>query len=182
MIKSNREYLTMGRFNNTDNNKSYYDTAQVCLNGHTINNRYHECPEINQDYCDECGQKTIYQCQNCNKEIRGKYNVPDVVVLSTGKPKPPNFCHNCGKPYPWTEKRKQAFLEMADELNELSSEEKEKLKMSLDDLIVETPKTKVAETKFKKILGKLRKESYEIVKSILTDILSETLKKSLFGK
>jgi len=160
---------------------SYYDAAQICLNGHAVNSRYHESPTRNQDFCDKCGQLTIYKCENCNTEIRGKYNVPGVCVVDIYTP-PPNFCHKCGEPYPWTAKKMEAFKEMADELDELTPQEKEKLKTSLDDIVAETPKTELAGLKFKKILGKLGKDSYGGVKNILVDIASETVKKSLFGE
>ena len=42
--------------------------------------------------------------------------------------------------------------DLADELDELSDEEKEKLKATLDDLIPDTPQTEVAGTRFKKIM------------------------------
>ncbi len=156
----------------------FYDTAQICLNGHAINHAYHLYPEHNQDFCDKCGELTIFKCQNCETEIKGVYNVKGVIGYRPDKA--PNFCHKCGKPYPWTVKKLDAIREIADELEELSTEEKEKLKNSLDDIIVETPKSEVAGLRFKKILGKLGRDSYESIKSILVDIASETIKKSLF--
>ncbi|MGB3730164.1 MAG: DUF2321 domain-containing protein, partial [Thermodesulfobacteriota bacterium] len=46
----------------------------------------------------------------------------------------------------------------------------------------EGPRTKLAETRFKKIMMKTGKESLDAMKSILIDIVSETIKKSLFGQ
>ena len=159
----------------------YYDTAQICINGHVINSNVHDNPIHNQDHCDKCGAKTISKCAHCNTEIRGNYEVPDVCCIGD-EFLAPNFCHKCGKPYPWTESKMEAFREVTDELSELTSEDKEKLKSSLNDIVSETPKTEVAGLKYKNILGKLGKESYDCVKSILVDIASETIKKSLFGK
>jgi len=159
----------------------YYDTAQICLNGHVINDNFHDHPVHNQDYCDKCGESTIFKCLSCQAEIRGSYEVPNVIG-GGGISHAPNFCHKCGKPYPWTVKKLEAVREMMDELEELSSEEKEKLKNSLDDIVAETPKTELAGLRFKKILKKLGKDSYESIRNILIDIVSETIKKSLFGK
>ena len=44
--------------------------------------------------------------------------------------------------------------ELTQELSELSDEEKDILRNSLPDLIKETPKTKVAESRFKRIMSK----------------------------
>jgi hypothetical protein len=63
----------------------------------------------------------------------------------------------------------------------LSNDEKEKLKGSLDDLVRESAMTEVAGLRFKKIMKKVGKESYDGMKSILTNIASEALKKTIFG-
>jgi len=159
----------------------YYDVAQICLNGHVVNDNYREYPQHNQDYCDKCGTSTISKCQSCQAEIRGDYHVSGVIGMG-GKEKAPNFCHNCGKPYPWTAKKIEAVREMTDELEGITEEEKEKLRNSLDDLVSETPKSEVAVLRFKKILKKVGTDSYESIKSILVDVASEAIKKSLFGK
>jgi len=157
----------------------YYDTAQVCLNGHMINDSYHEYPAHNQEYCSKCGEPAIFKCPNCQTEIRGDYKVPNVIG-GGGLSKAPSFCHSCGKPYPWTAKKLEAAREMIMELDELTPEEKDKLDNSLDDLVSETPKTEVASLRFKKILKKLSKDSYEGIKTIIVDVASEAIKKSLF--
>jgi hypothetical protein len=158
--------------------ESYYEMAQVCKNGHSITGRYNGSPALRQDFCSKCGQPTITKCEKCGESIRGKYIVAGIGDMT--KFNPPSFCHKCGSAYPWTTKKIEAFSELADELDELSDDEKAKLKLSLDDLINTSPKTQLAETHFKKILSKVSKESYDLVKGVLTDILSETIKKSIF--
>jgi hypothetical protein len=44
---------------------------------------------------------------------------------------------------------------LADELDELSPDDKELLKGSLDDLVADTPRTPLAATRFKKLVAKL---------------------------
>lgn len=79
-----------------------YDTMQVCLNGHRITDRYETSPEHRQKYCEQCGEETITECQNCGAKIRGNYDVQGVVTA--GGPKDvPKYCHECGEPYPWEE-------------------------------------------------------------------------------
>jgi hypothetical protein len=87
--------------------------------------------------------------------------------------KRPSYCHFCGTPYPWTVLKLEAAKEMAEELDELSPEEKEKLKDSLDDLTVNTPKTNLAVTRTKKLLGKLTDQSFSIFKNTLQTMVTE---------
>ncbi len=158
-----------------------YDVAQICLNGHVVTDRARRAPERMQKFCKNCGEPTITNCPNCNTLIRGDYQVEGVITVSGRGPTAPSFCHECGKAYPWTERKLEAAWELADELEGLSEEEKGKLKLSLNDLVRDTSKTEVAATRVKKILSKVGKESFNAMKSILLDIATEAVKKSLFG-
>jgi uncharacterized protein (TIGR02391 family) len=83
-----------------------YDVMQVCLNGHTITDRYRSAPEFRQSKCGECGEDTIHRCPECNEPIRGRYQVEGVVnAMGTKSPKP--YCHECGEAYPWTDDTEQ---------------------------------------------------------------------------
>ena len=94
----------------------------------------------------------------------------------------PSFCPDCGKPYPWTEAKLKAAKELADELDNLSLEECELLKKSLDDIIVmeDTPQTPVAATRFKKLVAKAGQVAAQGFRDILVDIASETAKKLIW--
>ncbi|ABA90275.2 protein of unknown function DUF2321 [Syntrophotalea carbinolica DSM 2380] len=158
---------------------SYYDVAQICINGHVINSMAKDYPQSNQKYCSDCGEETITACPSCGSNIRGHYHVPGVISFSNFHA--PSYCFNCGSPYPWTAIRLEAAAELADELDGLTTDEKEKLKSSLPDLVKDGPKTVVAETRFKKIIKKAGADAYEGMKTILVDVVSETVKKSMFG-
>ena len=84
---------------------AYYDIMQVCLNGHRITDSYNTSPENRQEYCDQCGAKTITTCPICNKPIRGHHYVPGVASMLTTPV--PEFCFNCGKAYPWIKSGKK---------------------------------------------------------------------------
>jgi hypothetical protein len=159
---------------------SYYDTAQICLNGHVVTSMANSYPQHCQKYCDKCGAETITACLECNVAIRGYYHVPGFIGFSDYDR--PAYCHNCGRPFPWTISGLEAASKLADELENLSDEEKEQLKSSFQDLIMDTPKTVVAETRFKKLLKKAGSDAYEGMKAILIDIVSETVRKSIFGQ
>ena len=75
----------------------------------------------------------------------------------------------------------EAANELADELESLTLEEREQLKNSFPDLLSNTPKSAVAEIRFKKIIKKVGSDAYDGLKTILVDVVSETVKKSLFG-
>lgn len=175
--------------------KILYDTAQICLNGHVINDSFEREPEKNKEYCRDCGAKTITKCPNCEKEIEGaKYIIPYALSGPYAKElfpgnryekvsnyEKPKYCTNCGTPYPWTEKKIKAVHELTQELDNLTSEEKEMLGKSIDDIIKETPETKLAVTRIKKFLPKIGKEAGNILKDLLVDIASESVKKMLWG-
>jgi hypothetical protein len=158
---------------------SYYDVAQICENGHVINSMARGYPNSNQDYCDKCGAPTLMACPSCQTAIRGDYHVPGVISFSDYRV--PSFCYKCGEPFPWTAAALRAAEELAEELEGLTDDERESLKKSLNELVRETPNTRVAETRFKRIMKKVGKDGYESMRSILTDIVSETVRKTIFG-
>jgi len=158
----------------------YYDVSQICLNGHTITRSVHRSPEFIKRFCPTCGAQTITACPYCNNSIQGEYHVEGVVARSEDPP-PPNFCHNCGQSYPWTQRKIESAKALADEFDDLSSSEREKLKQSLDDLYRDTPQTEVAAIRFKKIMAKVGQESYAAMKQIIIEVLSEAARKSIFG-
>lgn len=157
-----------------------YHTAQICKNGHVINTSADRYPGSNQDYCTKCGAPTIICCDDCRAHIRGYYEVPGVPDLFF-KYERPSFCHNCGSPYPWTKITLQVARELAEVLNGLNKDEVQELQKSLEDLVRDTPRTKVAETRFKQIMKKVSKDGYKAMRDILINVVSEAVRKSLFG-
>ena len=93
----------------------------------------------------------------------------------------PAFCHECGTPYPWTEAKIEATKALMDEQEELSDKERELLKASLDNLVRETPQTPLAESRFKRIMSKLGSGAREEIRALVSGIVSEAIRKSIFG-
>ena len=54
----------------------WYDTAQICMNGHVINSMSISHPEHNKKFCDKCGAPTTTNCPKCNTPIKGHYHPP----------------------------------------------------------------------------------------------------------
>jgi len=93
----------------------------------------------------------------------------------------PRFCHNCGKPYPWTRRGLDAVKSLADELDELELADREKLKRSFDELVADTPATGLAVMRVKKVLTKLKSHTASVIRDVLVQIATEAAKRSLFG-
>ncbi len=87
----------------TSRNREWYDTMQVCENGHQITTFAESSPERRKAKCPKCGAKTITACPACQAKIPGYHHVPRVVSIGF-ELKVPAFCEACGKPYPWTGK------------------------------------------------------------------------------
>ena len=161
---------------------NWYDTAQICINGHPINCMSVSSPEHNRKFCRKCGAKTITHCESCGALIKGFYH--DLWASRPGNLSwftPRSFCDNCGKPYPWTEAKLKAAQELSDMLEDLSPEERGMLKKSLDDIVRDTPQTTAAVNRFKKLVAKAGPVAAEGFKKILLDLISETAKKAIWG-
>lgn len=154
---------------------AHYETALICLKGHVITSTIESSPESVTPFCTMCGSKTISSCPNCGARILGYHNIPGVIHAFYDIPA---YCHQCGKPYPWTEEKLKAAKELID-LAEIPNEEKQSIKDDLPELMVDTPRTAVAVTKVSIFLKKASREIAHALRDILIDIASETAKKSL---
>lgn len=144
------------------------EVMQVCLNGHVINDSVHSYPEYNQDYCSDCGAATITACPICDTGIK-PYYINQMPVAQS-------YCHACGHPYPWTERKLEAARELVDLEESISPAEKEALKADLPALLTTTPRTQLAATKVKVFMTKASKTIAEGLYKIVVDIASETAK------
>lgn len=151
-----------------------YDIAQICLNGHVVNDSFGKYPENNSDYCRDCGAKTITNCPTCNASIRGSGYGMVVIDFDF-----PSYCEKCGKPFPWTDAAIKAAKDLTQEL-ELSPEEKTSLTETIEDLVKDSPQTTVSATKFKRLVTKGGSWALDAFKDILVSVVSETAKKTMF--
>ena len=154
-----------------------YDTALICGNGHVITVYAESHPEVREEYCSKCGAKTVTCCPHCESKIRGHLHPHMPSVYEKLAPK---FCYQCGKAYPWTEKGIKAARELLAEADNLTDAERDSLSGSLDDLVRDTPNTPVAVRRFKKYLPKAGREIADAVRSVMVDIASEAVKKSIW--
>jgi len=157
--------------------KSWYETALICLNGHVITSRLESFPEMLTPRCSRCGETTTSKCPHCQAGIRGYHYIEGVIAIAPYVL--PLFCHNCGNPYPWTERKMDAVNRIIDLNKKLKESEKEKLKKAIDELVKETPNQDLAVMIFKKLVQKMGKETWELIKPILIELLSEIMKQKL---
>src|SRR6266478_2477962 len=155
--------------------QSVYDVAHVCLNGHVTNGFSRSSPEFNETFCSNCGERTITVCPACNHAIRGQIAGSMIVSFPA-----PSFCHNCGEAYTWTARTLTAAGELAEELENLGTEEKQILSKSLDDLVRDTPKTSVALVRFKNIMRKAGGLAAEQLKRTLREFATDSVREPLF--
>lgn len=118
-----------------------------------------------QPFCNECGASTLDVCQHCKAAI--------------GPGSRPAYCGQCSKPLPWTETALAAAKEYADELDELSAEDKASLKSTLDDLTLDTTRTELAVHRFKKTLRKIGPAAGDVLTKIIVNVATEAAKKGM---
>jgi hypothetical protein len=158
---------------------SYYLTAQICLNGHTITHMYEESPERAAPHCDKCGDSTITQCPDCDENIRGYHRTPGVAVL--GGWAAPAFCHSCGTAYPWTVAKLREAKDFADQVEELTPEERTELRVSVDHLVRDTPGAETAIMKVGRLMDKAGPRISGLFQNILAGVVTEVAKKGIWG-
>ncbi|WP_075366851.1 DUF2321 domain-containing protein [Desulfosporosinus metallidurans] len=153
------------------------DVALICLNGHMINQSSIKNPENNTQYCETCGQRNISKCIECGSFIRGEIHYDG--VFDWDEIKPPSYCHECGKPYPWTTERIKALIEMV-EYSKLNAADKKEFVDNIEIIASDNPRTSLAAIKIKSIGKKLAGGLWnDVAKPLIVEIASETAKKSM---
>jgi hypothetical protein len=157
-----------------------YRVAEICLNGHVPTSAADQFPELREKYCSKCGETTIMACPTCSTPIRGYFFVEGVF----GGPEfeTPAHCHNCGKAFPWTERKIAGAVELVEVGADLSAIELQQFRNDLTEASKDTPKTQVASLRIKKILLKVGSSVADGVRTIIVDVLSEAAKKVILGK
>lgn len=155
-----------------------YTKAQICLNGHVVTAYAESSPARLRKFCPKCGEPTIRNCSNteCNAKINGKLCYDYAPVKEDLDA--PAFCHECGKAYPWTERNATALSEAIDE-SELSEEERDKLKLSIPDVINDTPKTQTAVSRFGKAIRSAGQFGGKLLYDVLVKVATEAVVRSL---
>ena len=160
----------------TDNAKHFYQTAQICKNGHLRNADANTHSAKNEMFCSICGAEVISACTNCNSPIRGAYYISKPIYSSSlshshikefknlkisSSVEVPAYCYKCGAPYPWTESCLQTAENIINMIDELTDVQKAQLIEFIPDIIVETPKSRYAALIYAKFMDGLSGLVYE---------------------
>lgn len=144
---------------------------QICKNGH-LDKITDIFISPKRPYCSLCGEQNISQCTNCRHFI---------TVFSDAKNNVPNYCFSCGNPFPWTEKLLNNAVNLVSLDEGLTEEQKFIIKNAIPDLIIESSTTPVAQAKYKKYMSNAAEYVQEGTRNLLIDVVSESVKKSLFS-
>ncbi|HEX4096622.1 MAG TPA: DUF2321 domain-containing protein, partial [Caulobacteraceae bacterium] len=117
----------------------------------------------------------IDTCAECNAAIPGYYHSDVIAVANTPTP---SYCIQCGTAYPW---RAAAIENLQELLREggLEADDIAAAERAIPDVIQETPKTESATIKLGRVLQKMGKPAYDVAIQVLSDLASETAKKTL---
>jgi hypothetical protein len=152
-----------------------FDTMQVCLNGHKISEYAATMPQFSKPHCSTCGGRTIQECPECHAPIQGHYNSPG--VFSVSETPVPNNCHNCGTAYPWRQAAIASAIEVL-QIDLIGQDAAEAAEL-VNAVAIDTPRTEISALKLKRLLPKLGKATYDVAVKVISDIASETAKKTL---
>ena len=155
-----------------------YDTAQICMNGHVVAATAGSSPQFRKSFCKKCGAATTMECLECLSVIQGHYHVPGVIGFMDYDP--PLYCHNCGKPFPWTTRTIDAVAQLASGDGSLTRDETVEFREDLREIIRESPQARASANRMKEILGKLKAGTATAIRDMLVDIASESVKKMIW--
>ena len=149
-----------------DDDVEWADTALICLNGHVISTATGLRPYLNSAFCPQCGEPAISKCPECQAPIPGQVrNYSDssgTFGFGDKFEQPASYCGGCGKPYPWTARRAQAFIEMVQ--LELRAEAAHEVEDNLPDVMRDTPRTDIAMRKIKRAFETMGQGSLYLLK------------------
>lgn len=102
--------------------------AQICLKGHVLH-----CDGASfesKGHCTKCGSTCIDKCQHCNEPIRGA-----VQFQGRGSYTRPQFCHACGRAYPWMSERLMTARQLLNKDDKLTVQDRTELWDLLQDVM-----------------------------------------------
>jgi hypothetical protein len=155
-----------------------YAMAAICLHGHPLTGDIERHPSAK--FCSECGASVITSCPDCSAPIRGHYLPPGVPEVG-GEYLPPNFCFACGSQFPWTAEKLRAANDLADELEDVTPDERTKLKTAIEEVAGGGPRAEAGAARIKRMLGTATTTVGQALWRITVEIASDAAKKILLG-
>jgi hypothetical protein len=169
---------TWAGFLDDSNTPARFTSAAVCERGHPLTADLELHPAAR--FCSQCGATVMAACQGCGAEIQGHYVPPGVAGVS-GPYTPPSFCFSCGQPFPWTAEKLVAAKDLADELEDVTADDRAKLKTAIDDVAAGGPRAEAAAARIKRILGRAGSAVGQAFWKITVEVAGEAARKILVG-
>lgn len=141
-------------------------SAQICRSGHI--QHCDGMPFDSKAHCTKCGASCIHECPACNEPIHGAAAFRDTSYYSL-----PQFCHGCGKPYPWMADRLDTARDLLWHDDHLTLEDRENLWNDLK-YVMSDPKADLVPAKRKLIEIKLAKAG-EVVRVSIIELIAKTV-------
>ena len=164
-----------------------YDTQQVCENGHQITDCYNISPEKQKRFCQKCGAVTITACPGCDEGIQGAQikvsqswtdaRTGRQTMIPTTGADVPSYCHNCGKPYPWTENKIATAIQIFAESGNLNDDEKKTIEEDINNIAKDIPQAELSAMRIKRIWEKCGTVAYNVIMEFASKTAAEILKK-----
>jgi hypothetical protein len=146
--------------------------AQICLNGHILH--WHGTTFDSKTHCTKCGAACIDECTHCREPIHGAEKFTRVDAYSR-----PQFCHGCGRPYPWMEDQIKTARELLSYDEKLTAEDRLAVLENLK-YVVSDPTNTLAAAKRKLIEIKLENAT-DWVRVAITDLVAKTIAEIVKG-
>lgn len=156
---------------------SEYLSAAVCKRGHVESPALELARGNLAKRCQQCGARILSSCPSCNAHIRGQ------VLGLIGPYDPPEFCAECGSPYPWSSRQSIVYHieNTLDEESELTEGDRRVLQEQLAALR-ESPTTQSVEKRQISALESLRDlapKAWATAKPLVVSIATAEIKQKL---
>jgi hypothetical protein len=150
---------------------------QVCENGHKITGQYSITSQDQQKFCRKCGANTIIACPNCDEKIQGdRFERRRSRLELVESPDVPSYCPNCGKPFPWTQKRIQTAIQIFAEFGDLEEEEKKTIEQDVENIAKDVPEAELSAMRIKRIWEKYGPICRELILELTSRTAAHILK------
>ena len=165
-----------------------YDVQQVCEKGHQITGCCTIHPERHKKFCQECGAATISACPSCSEgiqgdpiEVRQSWTSPGRrggSKMVSGRPVDvPDYCSNCGEPYPWTKNKIVIAIQMFAEFGKLDEEEKGTIEQDIKNIAKDIPQAELSAMRIKRIWENYGEIAYKVIMEFASKTAAEVLKR-----
>lgn len=152
-----------------------YDEAQICANGHVVNDKVHLHPSASHSHCSQCGAATLTRCPECKAPIVGQH------ADYSGGYEVPSFCASCGRKYPWVARKEEAARALAAELGGLTDAERIELTAAAGALSADAPMTPVEAVRARRLLAKATGPLKELAWKAFIEVSSKAAARVLTG-